>query len=344
MAAARVAAQDALIIRGAPGKHIGLALGSLAFVVIGMLMLILPSPAHWSPIRTIGGGCLALLLGLAGVGTVAYAATRPILRLYPDRLVDARRRLTIPFAEIREVAVAPQPDAAGFSARWLNPQWLLLYMHDPGRYAASDRLSKRSGLTAADVTLDLSLASAPDCARAQQFIRARLQPAAPSQAGAAVLCAEFSAAVSAAFAEVFARYAFALVDCLCLHEGRECTALYRSPRLGVLLELADGAFHVWLGAQTAPFPGGVALDPAGASGWYPLHLLVEFRCGRRVYTLPRVRAIQCGTADPYQFEAELLAAWVERLLPLFETQSAEPWRVAFRRWYVRAVHGNRRVT
>ena len=37
-----------LIIRGAPGKYVLLALGSLVFVVVGVLMLILPPPAQWS--------------------------------------------------------------------------------------------------------------------------------------------------------------------------------------------------------------------------------------------------------------------------------------------------------
>jgi len=168
MADDKAPAQDALAIRGAPGKHALLALGSLAFVVGGVLMLILPPPAPWSAGRALFAGILALLFGLAGLVTTAYAATRPILLLYPDRLVDVRRRLTLPFSAIREVAVIPP--TGGFLTRWLSPQWLLLFMHDPVQYAALERLSKRSGLSAADLTLDLSLASAADCARARQWI------------------------------------------------------------------------------------------------------------------------------------------------------------------------------
>ena len=165
-------APDMLIIRGAPGKYVLLALGSLAFMAVGVLMLILPPPAYWSSSKVIPGGVLAFLFGLTGLGTAAYAATRPILLLYPDRLVDVRRRLTLPFSAIREVAVIPP--TGGFLTRWLSPQWLLLTMHDPGKYAALERLGKRSGLSAADLTLDLSLASAADFKRARQWIAAHL--------------------------------------------------------------------------------------------------------------------------------------------------------------------------
>ncbi len=168
MADDKAPVQDALVIRGAPGKHALLALGSLAFVAVGVLMLILPPPAYWSAGKAILGGVLALLCGLTGLGTAAYAATRPLLLLYPDRLVDVRRRLLLPLSEIREVVVIPP--TGGFLTRWLSPQWLLLYMHDPGKYAALERLNKCGGLIDADLTLDLSLASAVDCARARQFI------------------------------------------------------------------------------------------------------------------------------------------------------------------------------
>lgn len=165
-------APDMLIIRGAPGKHALLALGSLAFVAVGILMLVLPPPAQWSAGRALFAGILAALFGLAGLATTIYAATRPILLLYPDRLVDVRRRLTLPLSAIREVAVIPP--TGGFLTRWLSPQWLLLYVHDPAQYAALERLSKRRGLTDADLTLDLSLASAADFKRAQQWIAAHL--------------------------------------------------------------------------------------------------------------------------------------------------------------------------
>ncbi len=168
------AAPIALIIRGAADKHALLALGSLAFVVVGALMLMLPPPARWSAGRVFLGGLLVLLLGLVGLGTTVYVATRPILLLYPDRLVDVRRRVTIPYAEIRAVAEVSPADQTGRLTRWLSPQWLLLTMHDATQYAALERLSKRWGLTDADLTLDLSLASAADWVRARRFIADRL--------------------------------------------------------------------------------------------------------------------------------------------------------------------------
>lgn len=167
-------AQNALIIRGAPGKHALLALGSLAFVVVAILMLILPPPARWSAGRVLLGGVLALLLGLVGLGTTVYVATRMILLLYPDRLVDVRRSLTIPYAEIRAVAEVSPADQTERLTRWLSPQWLLLTMHDATKYAALERPSKRWGLTDADLTLDLSLASAADWTRARRCIAERL--------------------------------------------------------------------------------------------------------------------------------------------------------------------------
>lgn len=166
--------QNALIIGGAVGKQAGLASGSLAFIVVGLLMLTVPPPSGWSPVMAGLGGVLAFLLGLAGLGITAYVATRPILLLYPDRLVDVRRSLTIPCAEIRAVVGVSLADQTERLARWLSPQWLLLTMHDAAQYAARERLSKRWGLTDADLTLDLSLASAADFKRAQQWIAEHL--------------------------------------------------------------------------------------------------------------------------------------------------------------------------
>lgn len=356
MADDKAPVQDALVIRGAPGKHALLALGSLAFVVVGVLMLTVPPPPDWLPALAAVGGVLSLLLGLAGLGTVAYAATRPIMLLYPDRLVDARRQLTIAFAEIREVAVVSMPGVGGFFARWLSPQWLLLYLHDPAKHAALERLSKRSGLSDANLTLDLSLVSAADFARTHAFICARLRPAGqiatagarPAEstlagAAAAANYTDFLAQVGGYFAEVLAAHDFSLVDCLCLHDDRECTAMYQSPRQRLLLERSDGAFHVLLGARTAPFPNGSYLDAAGAQGWYALHLLVEFTGGARVYTAARVQEIQRGARDPYAFEAELLTGHAEQLLPMFEPGQEATWRTAFQQWFGRATRQGRRT-
>lgn len=128
------------------------------------------------------------------------------------------------------------------------------------------------------------------------------------------LCAEFVARVNACFGEMFDRHSFALVDCLCSHDGRECSAMYQSPTARLLAELSDGAFHILLGSLDAPFPGSNSIDHAGRSGWHALFLLVELKSGRRVYTEKVIQRIWHGELDPYRFEADLFSRWADRLL------------------------------
>lgn len=146
------------------------------------------------------------------------------------------------------------------------------------------------------------------------------------------LCTEFTTHIGSYFGEMFNKHSFDLVDCLCLHDGRECSALYQSPAARLLAELSDGAFHVLLGSLDAPFPGGISIDYAGQSGWYALFLLVEFKSGHRVYTETVVQRIQSGAIDPYRFEAGLFARWAERILPMFEVAQEQTWRSEFRRY------------
>ena len=153
-------------------------------------------------------------------------------------------------------------------------------------------------------------------------------PDAPRQAPDG--CAAFIAYVRSYFEDLLQKHAFGLVECLCLHEGRECTALYQSPRQRLLFELSDGAFHVLIGSLTAPFPGGNQIDHAGRTGWYALFLLVEFKSGRRVYTEKLIQQIWNAQVDPYRFEASLLAQWGDRVLPMFEPHQEEKWREEFR--------------
>lgn len=165
-----------LIIRGSLGKQALLLLAGLAFAGVGSLMLTLPPPANpllgWSsPVGRIAQvvvGVLAVLLGVITVVTLLYTATRPIVLLYDDYIVDARRKLTIPCADIREVTVARSEGRGAL-------QWLLLNMHDPAKYAAFERLSKQSRLSTADLTLDLTLASQTDFERAHRFIAGRIR-------------------------------------------------------------------------------------------------------------------------------------------------------------------------
>ncbi len=160
-----------LIIRGSLGKQALLLLAGLVFAGVGGLMLTLPPPANpllgWSsPVGRIAQaliGGLALMFGIVTVVTLLYVATRPILLLYGDYIVDARRKLTIPCADIREVTVARSEGRGAL-------QWLLLNMHDPAKYAAFERLSKQSKLSTAHLTLDLTLASQTDFEQAHRFI------------------------------------------------------------------------------------------------------------------------------------------------------------------------------
>ena len=143
------------------------------------------------------------------------------------------------------------------------------------------------------------------------------------------LCAQFTAHVGSYFGKMFEQRSFEPADCVCLRDGRECTALYRSPAASLLAELSDGAFHILLGLPDAPFPGGTYIDHAGQSGWYALFLLVEFKSGRQIYTEKVAQRFLDGELDPYRFEADLFERWADRILPMFGTSQEQRWRVDF---------------
>ena len=153
-----------LSIRGSLGKQMFLVLGGLAFIAVGGMMLILPPPASsllgWStPVGRVAQeivGFLALLLGGVALAVWATVASRPILLLYPDRLVDIRRKLEVPFTEIRELTVVRNCGV-------VSVQSLLLWVRDPENYAGHE------------LTLDLSLASAADLKKARQFIAGHIR-------------------------------------------------------------------------------------------------------------------------------------------------------------------------
>lgn len=146
-------------------------------------------------------------------------------------------------------------------------------------------------------------------------------------------CAQFSALVNSYFKESFERRSFEPADCLCLRDGRECIALYRSPAASLLAELSDGAFHILLGPPDAPFPGGTYIDHAGQSGWYALFLLVEFRSGQQIHTKKVLKRFLDGELDPYRFEADLFERWADQILPMFGAAQEQSWRTAFRRYF-----------
>jgi hypothetical protein len=147
------------------------------------------------------------------------------------------------------------------------------------------------------------------------------------------LCAQFTAHVGSCFGKMFEQRSFELADCVCLRDGRECTAIYQSPEARLLAELSDGQFTILLGSPDAPFPGGVYIDRAGQSGWYALFLLAEFKSGQQVYPKKVVQRIWNGEIDPYRFEADLFERWADQILHMFEATQEQSWRAAFRRYF-----------
>lgn len=161
------ASPDVLTVRGSWRRQALAVAASSGFVVVGALMLLLPPPAKsvipWSEAGQGIVGLLAILFGSVGLAVMIYVASRPILYVGPDGLTDCRRRVDIPFADILSVSITSQQ--AG-----LTGQTIHLKMLDPQKYASLERLSKRSGLYSADVTLDLSLADPRDFQRAARAI------------------------------------------------------------------------------------------------------------------------------------------------------------------------------
>ncbi len=159
--------EEVITIRGSLKRQALVALASIGFMVVGVLMMLLPPPAKsvlpWSEAGQAMVGVLAILFGGLGLGVMLLVATRPILLLRPDGLTDCRRRIDVPFSDVLSMSVTgQQPGMAG--------QWIHLKMVDPQKYAALEKLSKHSGWHQADLTLDLSLAAPSDFQRARQYV------------------------------------------------------------------------------------------------------------------------------------------------------------------------------
>lgn len=156
-----------VIIRGSLRKQILVLAMSIGFLVVGCLMVVLPPPKSavlpWSSVSQSVIGLLAVLFGGVGLIVMAYVATRPILLLRTDQLTDCRRKLDVPFADICSLSTVRHHSGQ-------TVQWIELEMHDSQKYAALEQMSKRAGLSQADLTLDLSLASSADFEKAHQFI------------------------------------------------------------------------------------------------------------------------------------------------------------------------------
>ncbi|MGB9620494.1 MAG: hypothetical protein ACPL7K_08795, partial [Armatimonadota bacterium] len=111
-------------------------------------------------------GMLTLTFGGIALAISGFVAIRPLLMLYPDRVLDVRRKLEIPFSAVSSLE-------ADNSRGFFSVQWLKLTLRNPreiGRHALlTEQLRDNTQLT-----LDLSLASESDFRKAQEFIGSRL--------------------------------------------------------------------------------------------------------------------------------------------------------------------------
>lgn len=163
-----------------------------------------------------------------------------------------------------------------------------------------------------------------------------------SDSDSSELCSQFIQQTDRYFVSLLTQLDYSLVDCQCAHGGRECVAMYESAHVRLLLELSDGSFKVYLGKAVAPFPGLVLLKGDGSDGWYPLFHLVGFMSGTKVYSEDVVQGIWSGELDPYQFEADLLATWANKVLPLFAPEADESWQEAFSYYYASLLSARKR--
>jgi len=166
--------EQPVIIRCSGRNRAWLALGGLAFMAVGLWMLSAEPPSRslvgWSTpagraLQTVVG-LLALAFGSGALGMSVLVTIRPILVLYPDRVVDVYRRLVIPMAEICSIKAVST--GGFFAVRWLECE-----LCNPAGIA---RLGRAQQASRHDdkLILNLTLASESDFARAQQFIQERL--------------------------------------------------------------------------------------------------------------------------------------------------------------------------
>lgn len=143
------------------------------------------------------------------------------------------------------------------------------------------------------------------------------------------LCARYIAQVNSHFIRIFEKRSLHLADCFCEYGGRECRAFYQSTTFRLTLDFSDGEFTVLVGSTDTPFVEASAIDRFGATGWYPVFLLAEFKSGKRVYTERIVQQIWSGKIDQYRYEAELFDRWADQLLPMFAAGQESSWRADF---------------
>lgn len=161
--------EQPVIIRSSRRNRAWLALGGLAFMAVGLWMLSAEPPANsllgWS---TPAGrvlqpvvGMLAVAFGGVALGISIVVTVRPLLVLYPDRVVDVHRKLVIPMAEITSIkAVSTR---GFFAVRWLECE----LSHPVESVQKGLRHDHK-------LILNLTLASEDDFVKAQRFIQDRL--------------------------------------------------------------------------------------------------------------------------------------------------------------------------
>ena len=163
--------KESFTIRNSPGQLVAFLAGCLFFMMSGGLMLTLPPPRSsllpWSMASQSVVGVLALLFGAIGLVTLVYVATRPILVLRPESITDCRRKITVPYSDIRSVSDGRDPRDKG-------RQWIVLSMVDPQKYAALERWSKQPGLMRGDLSFNLDLAKPADYQMALETIREQI--------------------------------------------------------------------------------------------------------------------------------------------------------------------------
>lgn len=118
------ASPDVFTVRGSWRRQAWVVGASSGFVVVGALMLLLPTPAKsvlpWSEAGQGLVGLLAILFGSVCLAVMVYVASRPILHVGPDGLTDYRRRIDIPFVDIMSVSIHSQQ----YRVVWLS--WLIV--------------------------------------------------------------------------------------------------------------------------------------------------------------------------------------------------------------------------
>lgn len=160
-------------VRPSLSKHLYMLAGGIAFVVIGVLMIILPAESkngfvHWNDTMEVIVGVPGVLLGLLVVGVTLYSLTLPFITLTPGGIIDHRRKFFIPFSDIRTMIVHTKTKNSPLQRIELN-------MFNTEKYDNIESWNKKKGFAHADVTFDLSMSTVSDFQYAQDYIRRHMK-------------------------------------------------------------------------------------------------------------------------------------------------------------------------